>query len=267
MDRRLVQADDPILGGDRLFQQIRGGVWYLGSIPTAMEVNKPNSFIGLKMSTVDFARGMAFVLQTAGVLMTKHGDMSIPDPKKKCGAIKGAETIRQGVANGLNDPVMHANALQFKPDISNEMYERVVNAEQRIAAAGLTATPYTIDATLTTPASVLWTPGSELVTPHVDLEEDTGHDTIKFGADYRKGVAFDRALAYEQSRFGAYYSSLGALEEILKHFPDAVRDAVGNVETLWNVEALYLGRISAHDIVHQNPDGTYTPYPIEIICR
>jgi hypothetical protein len=270
MDRRLVMRDDPTLGGDKLFQQIRGGRWGLGGLATAMEAHRPNSFIALDISVADFAQGLGSLLETKGIITTKHGKQGSPKPERRCGAINGAWIIHQGIMNGTNDPDMLRNTKIIKTDLTDEEFERIVAAERRIDAAGLASKPQTVDRTLTTPAAALLTLGQHealSATPHINLQETTDHGIIKFGVDYRSNVAFDRAAAYDRERLGAYYSSFGALEEILQQTPDAVQEAVGGVETWWNTEAAYIGRISAHDIVHTNADGTTQPYEIEVIGR
>lgn len=267
MDRRLVLPGDPVLGDDRLFQQLRGGRWGLGAVATAMEANKPNSFIDLGIDVAHFAQSLGSALQNAGILLTKHGRELGPS---KCGGISGASVIQQGMTRGLEDPAMYANTKIIKPDITDTTYERIVDAEKRIYKAGRAPTPKTINDVLTTPSAVsFWIPdathSTAAATPHVDLDE-TDHDTIKFGVDYREGVAFDRAAAHEQARLGGYYSSFGAFPEMLDHVPDAVQEAVGSVETWWAVESVYIGRISTHDIVHVAADGSRHPYPIEVIA-
>lgn len=256
MDRRRVRPDDPVLGGDRLFAQVRGGRYGVGhGLALAMEFSKPGSFVGLGIRVADFAQGIGFVLEMAGILTTKHGPV--------CGGIDGATKIHNGVAASLDDPEVLDRAWQFKPDLLEADCERTAGAAQRISMARRTSSPREIKSVLTTPVSVLWSPrpGTPRPTPHVELDP-TDHDAVTFIADYRPNVALDRAAANADG-YGAYYSSFGAFGAILRAIPDTIADKVGGVENWWTVEAMCLGRIATHDII--DPDGT--PYPIEVIGR
>lgn len=249
MDRRLVMPGDPVLDSDHLFAQLRGGRLGLGGLALALEVKKPGRFIGLEVSIADFAQAMGVVLLMEGIITTKHGP--------NCGGIESATTIGNGVANGKDDEPMYQNALRFNPSLTESKYLRVVEAQQRINAAGLASTPRQIKAALTSPSIVFPELHHDHITPHVELQ-DTSHDEIRFVADYRKNVAFDRAAAH-QAGYGAYYSSFGAFGEMLHAAPDSITDDV-TLEEWWATEAVILGRINTHDITN---DGT--PYPVEVI--
>ncbi|HSX43236.1 MAG TPA: hypothetical protein VLF59_04070 [Candidatus Saccharimonadales bacterium] len=248
MDRRRVVPSDPVLGGDKLFQQIRGGRYGIGhGLALAMEATGPGSFTDLGMPVADFAQGLGFALELNGILTTKHGPT--------CGAIEGATVIHDGVAAGEYDEAMFANALRLNPDLTEKHYLRTVAAAKRISKLGLASTPDEVKTALTTPAGVI----PKSTAPHVELQ-DTNHDTIRFVTDYRPGVALDRAAAHA-SGFGAYYSSFGDLEGVRSALPTAVRNQV-SLETWWATEAVVLGRIATHDITAGG-----TPYDIETIGR
>jgi hypothetical protein len=253
MDRRLVVPTDPVLGGDTLFQQIRGGRYGIGhGLALTIEANKPGSFTDLGISMAQFAQGVGFALEVDGILTTKHGPT--------CGAIEGATSIHNGVAGGEEDAAMFSNVSLFKPDITEKEYGKVVAAAQRINAAKLNSTPGQIKRVLTTPSTVQWrTDIAPTPAPHVELE-DTRHEQIMFVADYRKDRALDRRLA-QTAGYGAYYSSFGALEEILQAVPEPVSE-IATLESWFTTEAVILGRVATHDITNGG-----TPYPIEAIGR
>lgn len=247
MDRRLVRPGDPVLDSDHLFAQLRGGRLGLGGLALALEAKTPGRFINFRIPIADFAQAMGVALHMKGIITTKHGPM--------CGGIESATAIGNGVAEGMSDNAMYQNALRFNPSLTEERYLRVVEAQQRINAAGLASTPEQIKAALTSPSIVF--PKLEHATPHVELE-DTNHEEIWFVADYRKDVAFDRATAHAAG-YGAYYSSFGAFEEMLHATPDSISDEVA-LEDWWTAESVVLGRIATHDITN---DGV--PYPIAAI--
>ncbi|HEX8762920.1 MAG TPA: hypothetical protein VF733_04145 [Candidatus Saccharimonadales bacterium] len=249
MDRRLVMPGDPVLDSDHLFAQLRGGRLGLGGLALALEAKKPGRFINADIPIADFAQAMGVVLLMQGVITTKHGPI--------CGGIEGATTIGNGVANGMNDEAMYQNALHFNPSLTEEKYLRVVEAQQRINAAGLASTPEQIKTALTSPSIVF--PELKHATPHVELQ-DTDHGKICFAADYRKGFAFDRAAAHAAG-YGAYYSSFGAFEDMLCAAPDTIADDV-TLEDWWITESVVLGRIVTHDITNGG-----VPYPVEVIAR
>jgi hypothetical protein len=253
MDRRLVVPTDPVLGGDALFQQIRGGRYGIGhGLALTMEANKPESFTGLGISVAQFAQGVGFALEMDGILTTKHGPT--------CGAIEGATAIHNGVAEGEEDADMFHNAALFKPDLTEQEYGEVVAAAQRINAARLDSTPGQIKRILTTPSTVQWrTDITPTPAPHVELE-DTRHEQIMFVADYRGDRALDRRAA-QTAGHGAYYSSFGALDEILHAVPESVSE-IATLESWFTAEAVILGRVATHDITDSG-----TPYPIEAIGR
>jgi hypothetical protein len=250
MDRRLVTPNDPVLGGDRLFQQVRGGRYGVGhGLALALEVKEPGFYVDLGLSVADFAQALGGVLQMAGILTTKHGPT--------CGGIEGATVIHDGVASGGEDAKMYQNAAGLYPDLAESQYLRVAEAAKRISAAGLASTPAQIKSVLTTPSAVIPQLSIPHVTPHIELAE-TDHDEISFVADYRMSVALDRAAAHADGR-GAYYSSFGAFKEILDATPSAISERI-SVEDWWATEAVVLGRVATYDITHEG-----VPYPIEAI--
>lgn len=263
MDRRLVKQDDPHLGEDRLFQQIRGGRFGLGGMAIAMEANNPGSFLAMNMRLAKFAQHVGNALakgkRRKQIILTKHGP--------NCGGIEEAETIHNGVANAAEDEEVFTASQKFKPDLKESEFEKNVDAAQRIKAAGRTSKPQEIKSELTTPSTVLWAPDHslEIPTPHVDLVE-TNHDEIWFVADYQKDVALDRAEAHADG-YGAYYSSFGMFEKILDAVPGYVAENVGGVENWWNTEATLLGEVATHVIVHVDDNGVRHPYPIDAIGR
>jgi hypothetical protein len=259
MDRRLVKRDDPHLGNDRLFQQIRGGRYGLAGLAIAMEATNPGSFIAMNMNMARFAQlvGNTIAKGKKGILTTKHGP--------NCGGIEESDTIHNGVANAAESDDVFVASTMFKPDLEESEYEKTIDAVQRIKAARRTCRPQEIKSELTTPKAVLWTPDHNITvpTPHVDLVE-TNHDEIWFLADYRDDVALDRAAAHADG-YGAYYSSFGMFEKILAATPGYVSENVGSVENWWNVEATLLGEVATNVIVHVDDNGVRHPYPIEAI--
>jgi len=259
MDRRFVKADDPHLGDDRLFHQLRGGRYGLSGIAVAMEVAKPGSFIDLGIRLADFAQTLGSVLQMAGIITTKHGP--------SCGGIELARITHDGVASGGEDPAMFQNSRKLNPGLAELRYEEITDGARRIQAADLCSGPKKIKSALTEPPAALWTPldvqaPEDSSTPHVELV-DTDHDSVWFVTDFRPDQAFDRAAAHRDG-CGAYYSSLGMFGSILPLLPEHVRNNV-EVKTWQDVESVFLGRIATYDITHIDENGELHPYPIEAI--
>jgi len=255
MDRRLVTPKDPVLGGDTLFQQIRGGRYGFSGLAVAMEVRQPGSFIEHGVDLADFAQAIGIMLEMKGLLATKHGPT--------CGGIEGALTIHTGVIQNKSDK-SYKRAVDFKPDLSENEYEEVVAAHERIFKKELVVGPTKVKSALTTPRAVesgLWTPteAGSGPTHHVELS-DTNHDTVTFVADYRNDHALDRGAAHAAG-FGAYYTSFGAFEEILEAAPSEI-SKTANLETWWAVEAVILGEVATHHILNGDK-----PYPTEVIGR
>jgi|GEM_PF-3739764 len=258
MDRRRVSPDDPHLGNDRLFQQVRGGRYGLASLAVAMEVYRRGSFTDLNINLATFAQNIGSTLAKKGIITTKHGP--------NCGGIKEALTIHNGLVHSGEDMRTYRTVRQFKPDITKDDLAEIADAALRIRTARKTSSPAVINAKLATPPAVLWTPdGADSTrTPHVDLDP-TNHDEVWFVADYRPDVALDRAAAHKDG-YGAYYSSLGAFEKVLANVPEYVANNVGGVENWWNTEAAHLGVVAASVITHVDENGVRHPYPIDAIA-
>jgi hypothetical protein len=265
MDRRRIAWSDPVLSGDTLFQQWRGGRWGIGdNIAHSMETNEPGSFVGLGITLAEFSQAIGILLHLKGIITTKHGPA--------CGAIEGAPAIHNGVADAKEDPVVFQTATKFKPDLSEDAFLRVVEAAQRIRESGLASSPEEIKRALSTVTprnpriTQLGVPTNitSALTPHAELA-DTPYDNVMFVADYRKDVAFDREGAFGYG-WSAYYTSFGVAEQIFGSLPDTVQSAVGSIENVLNTEAAFLGRIAARDIGHRDENGNFHPYPIEIIA-
>lgn len=248
MDDRELHPEQPLTVDGRenpLYSQHAGGGYGFGhDVAVVMESKKSGSYTNLELPI--FAMGglvAKLAKEKSGILLYNH---------LACAALGFAKEVDTTI---VTDPeATFESAKLFKPDLSEQKFEHVVEGTSRLLLHGTWTKADKALRKLETGVPTLDIPGI----PAVALA-DKPHNAVAHTIDYREGKKLDVVRANEEG-LASYYSSAGKI----KHIVDAIKHTLPvQHEDLLDVYAVRLGAIRSKHLLGLDDQ----PLPVVLLAN